>query len=166
MSVARTQALEKIWPRYYERGFKPRSGADKVRHALLQGKTIGPFLDASEGARISGIITTLERLGYRVARVDDAPSGRMTYQIENVDHRPTAAQFAAVRSSPSASASTNGSGPKRSVRHVAPMLPRLGEDLTVTALGFSPEGTPFLVVTGPDGWRYSCSVDAADAPRS
>lgn len=161
------QALERLWPRYYEKSFKPSTMADRVRLDLLRGKTIGPFVDKVEGARISGLITTMERLGYDVERGERGGAGAgMTYRILNLDHRPSPEQFAAAKQGSGASASTNGHGPTRSVRAAAPMLPRLGEHLAVTALGFDAEGKPFLVVTGPDGWRYSCSLDSAEAPRT
>lgn len=168
----RTTAIEDLWPRYYQRGYKPETKADAIRVDLLHGKRAGPAPDTQAGAHLSGEITKLERLGYEVERVNVDGEKRTAYQVRNLDHRPTAEHFAALREHakpPSAVevAKTNGSKPARArSRNLAQMLPPLAENLVVTAVGFTAEGNPFVVVTGPEGWRYSCTVESAEAPRS
>lgn len=67
---------------------------------------------------------------------------------------------------------TNGSHPTRSRGSKLPgpspalaaMLPAVADVLVVTAVGFTGDGVPFLHAIGADGRRYSCSIDATDAP--
>lgn len=170
-----TVPLEVRWGDYFRPGFKPTTAADRTRVALLSGKPLRVEDDDPAGARISGIVRTMERLGYEIERLPEV-GGRSAYRVRNTRHRPTPEQFAAVRASAHPKRSevevvgSNGHAPTSSprrggLRALARMLPPLAEDLVVSAVGFSEEGSPFLVVVSPDGWRYSCSVEQATPPR-
>ena len=164
--------LESRWADYYRRGYVPDGVSEEIRVPLLRGKTVGPF-DGPARDRASMEVRTLTDLGYDVERgaVDVDGATRATYRVTNPDHRPTPEQFAAIRkertSATVRSRERNGSGNgHRSVRQVvAAMLPALGDRLVATVVGFDENGAPYIVLTGENGWRYSCTVDRSDAPR-
>lgn len=153
-----TSRLEDRWADYYRKGWEPASNVDRWRVLLLAGKLVPSPESPGQGAALSAEITKMERLGYDVERTKRGD--RIAYQITNPTHRPSAEQFAAMRAAPAkASRSGNGTGT------LASMLPALGEQLTVTMVGFDPDGGASFVVSSEAGWRYSCAVTRTEAPR-
>jgi len=163
--MPRTTRLDRRWPEYYSRSFKPETDTDRWRVALLNGRAVETEENhPSRNAHLSAEISKLERLGYDVARTDGG-SGRLTYKVRNPEHRPTEEQFAAVRHVYAPKPGANGNGNAPDVAVLAGMLPALGERVTVVMVGFGDDGEPSLVLTTDAGWRYACAVTRADAPR-
>lgn len=160
--MPRSTSLAEVWDAYYRRGYQPSTKVDALRHALLSGKTVGPLEDPTESARLAGLVTVLERLGYVVER-GRGKGDRYTYRVVNVEHRPSPEDFDRERAR-HRTAPTNGHGPPprrtraSSISTLAAMLPQIGTDLVVTATGFDPDGGPFLVVTSTEGTRYACAI--------
>lgn len=173
--------LEERWADYYRPGFKAEGFTDALRQRLLTTDGVEldkPFAGKPAGAvrkQSTAVLTNLRKLGYVLER--DAHRLR----VVNRDHRPTPADFAADRARTSAynaksKAHRNGNGSaavevmpratgkRRALREIGAMLPPLGDELTVTVVGVGPTGTLVLVLVNANGWRYSCSVEQAEAP--
>lgn len=161
--MARSVRLDQQWPRYYDRGFRPSSKVDVWRVDLLRGKPIAAGnLDHGVRAHLSGEVSKLERLGYAVERSGDPT----TYRITNLDHRPTAEDFAALRAPRNGTEMDRRNGKRApDLTALTALLPGIADSLIVTMVGFDRDGEPVLTVTGENGWRYETRILRVDPPR-